>query len=71
MYIRHIFRFIKQFSFLFTYLKNKNTQQTVVNKTSKSTDVEMMAASYAVADDVDSSHGLPVSMPTVVVRSEK
>lgn len=29
----------------------------------------MMAVSNAVADDVDSSHGLPVSMPTVVVRS--
>lgn len=71
MYILHIFRFIKQFSFLFTYPKNKNTQQTVQNKTPESTDVEMTAASNVVADEVDCSHGLPVSMPTVVVRSEK
>lgn len=71
MYIRHIFRFIKQFSFLFTYPKNKNTQKTVQNKTPKSTDVEMMAVSNADADDVDSSQGLSVSMPTVVVCSEK
>lgn len=31
----------------------------------------MMAASNAIADDVYSSHGLPVSMPAEVVRSEK